>query len=684
MCRSRFTDWKKFYALIIPIIISLNIITFRTVLAQKATTKRTLTINDYFRIKNLNDPQISPNGKWVAYTVSQMSLAKDNNETRIWMVSTDGAKQISLTAHGYSASHPRWSPDGQYLAFLASKKDEKTQVWTLYMHGGDSQQLTNVPQGVRDFSWSPNGKKLLLTIKDAKPGDTTKAEKKKPEPYVINRLQFKEDVIGYLDTLHTHLYAFNIADSSTTQITSGPYNDSNGVWSPDGKEVAFVSNRTAIPDRNHNTDIWIVNADNTDKGKTLFQVTHNPGSDTQPSWSPDGKYLTYITDTQPNLIWYATNYLAVIPATGGSPRILTKQLDRNTWSPRFSKDGKAIYAILEEHGEQELATFNPENGHLDRVISGKQVVEAYTMNKDGQMATLISNPYMPAEVFSFANGQSKRLTTANDALFSHLKLATVEDDWYHSKDGTKVQGFFFKPVGFDSHMKYPTILRIHGGPVAQYDYSFNFEGQLFAANGYLCIKVNPRGSSGYGQKFCEAIWADWGNKDYQDVMGGVDYAIKKGYADPNRLGVGGWSYGGILTDHVIVNTNRFKAAITGASEVLYEANYGHDQYQYQWEKELGLPWIPKDRKVYDKISPFNFVEKIHTPTLIMGGNADWNVPIQNSEQLYEALKRLGRTTELVVYPGEHHEFDKPSFIRDRYIRYLAWYNKFVKGTPANK
>lgn len=683
MCQSGPSPKKAAFALLLFIFLACSLNGFENVFAQNTRSKRTLTIDDYFRIKHLNDLRISPTGKWVAYTVWKMNLAKNKSETRLWMVSADGAKQIPLTSHGYSASHPRWSPDGQYIAFLAAKNGKKTQVWTLYMHGGDSQQLTNIPQGVRNFSWSPDGQKLLLTIKDPKPGDTT-SSKKKPKPYVITRLQFKRDVVGYLDTLHTHLYVFNIADSSLTQITSGPFNDSDGVWSPNGKEVAFVSNRTAIPDRNHNTDIWIVNASNTDKGKTLFQVTHNPGSDTQPSWSPDGKYLTYITDTQPNLIWYATNYLAVIPAAGGTPRILTKQLDRNTWSPRFNKDGESIYAILEEHGEQELAKFNPQNGHLDRVITGKKVVEAYTMNKAGQMAALISNPYMPAEVFSLKNGQDKRLTTANDALFSHLKLAQVEDDWFQSKDGTKVQGFFFKPVGFDPNMKYPALLRIHGGPVAQYDYSFNFEGQLFAANGYLCIKVNPRGSSGYGQKFSEAIWADWGDKDYQDVMAGVDYAIKKGYADPNRLGVGGWSYGGILTDHVIVNTNRFKAAITGASEVLYEANYGHDQYQYQWEKELGLPWIPKDRKIYDKISPFNYVENIHTPTLIMGGNDDWNVPIQNSEQLYEELKRLGRTTELVVYPGEHHEFDKPSFIKDRFKRYLAWYNKYVKGTPADK
>jgi dipeptidyl aminopeptidase/acylaminoacyl peptidase len=212
--------------------------------------------------------------------------------------------------------------------------------------------------------------------------------------------------------------------------------------------------------------------------------------------------------------------------------------------------------------------------------------------------------------------------------------------------------------------------------VSQFSWHFNFESQLFAANGYAVINVNPRGSSGYGEAFCKAIFADLGNKDYDDVMAGVDYAIRQGIADPKRLGVGGWSYGGILTDHVIVRTNRFAAAISGASEVLYVANYGHDHYQYEWEKELGLPW--RARAVWERLSPFNQVEKIVTPTLIMGGDVDWNVPIQNSEQLYQALRRLGRTTELVVYPGEPHGLRAPSHLQDRLQRYLAWYDRFVK------
>ena len=226
-------------------------------------------------------------------------------------------------------------------------------------------------------------------------------------------------------------------------------------------------------------------------------------------------------------------------------------------------------------------------------------------------------------------------------------------------------------------MKYPAILVPHGGPIAQYDYGFSFQAQLFCANGYLVVMPNPRGSSGYGQAFSLAIWADWGNKDYADVISAMDYGIEKGWIDADRMGVGGWSYGGIMTNYVITKTDRFKAAVTGASLALYVANYGHDHYQRWYEKEFGLPW--ENRDLWEKLSPYNSVEKIVTPTLIMGGAVDWNVPIINSEQLYMALKRLGRTTELVVYPNEHHGLRKPSNQKDRYERYLAWFNKYVKG-----
>jgi dipeptidyl aminopeptidase/acylaminoacyl peptidase len=266
---------------------------------------------------------------------------------------------------------------------------------------------------------------------------------------------------------------------------------------------------------------------------------------------------------------------------------------------------------------------------------------------------------------------------------AQIRLGDVEYVKFKSKDGTDIAGYLFKPPAYNPELKYPTLLRPHGGPVGQYEWSFDFTAQLFAANGYVVLQPNPRGSSGYGQKFCEAIFADWGNKDYEDVLAMVDYAVAKGLADPAKLGVGGWSYGGIMTNYVITKSgDRFKGAISGASESLYVANYGHDHYQKLWELELGLPW--KTRALWEKISPFNQVEKIVTPTLWIGGEKDWNVPIINSEEMYQCMKRLGRATQLVVYPGEHHGIAKPSYLKDRFERYLAWFGQYVKGEAPAK
>jgi dipeptidyl aminopeptidase/acylaminoacyl peptidase len=359
---------------------------------------------------------------------------------------------------------------------------------------------------------------------------------------------------------------------------------------------------------------------------------------------------------------------------------LTAELDRMVFTPRFSVDGRWILFALEDSGELSLARIAPGGGTVERVIGGPRSVAAYSEGAHGLIAALISEPHLPAEVFVLGDGTLRRLTHTNDALLEGLLLGEVENVHFASRDGTEIEGFIVKPPDFDPELRYPTILHIHGGPQSQFDFSFHFLAQLFAANGYVVTLPKPRGSTGYGQDFCLAIWQDWGGIDLEDVLASVDDAIERGYADPERLGVGGWSYGGMMTNHVITKSDRFKGAYTGASATLYVVNYGHDHYQRWWEAELGLPW--RNRELWEKLSPFNRVEAVVTPTLIVGGEHDWNVPIINSEQLYMALKHLGKTAELVVYPGEGHVFETPSYNKDLFERFLAWLGKYVKGEPV--
>lgn len=641
-------------------------------------TKKPIAVADLMKLKSASNPQISPDGKWIAYTISEMNLKKDKSETQLWIIPAQGGEAIPMTSKEfYSASNPKWSPDNKYLSFLAALPEGKTQVWKLNRKGGDAQQLTKIKQGVSGHEWSPDGKRILLSLKDPKPEELTddKEDDKKAKPVVIDRLQFKMDYKGYLDRYRTHLYILTPGDSIPVQITSGDFDDTSADWSPDGKSVAFVSNRTTNPDGNSNTDIWIVSADNKDKGVKLQQVTTNPNSDNDPTWSPDGKHITFTTIIDTKAMWYATKKLAITPTSGGSPKILAENLDRNINKPKFSQDGKSIYFLVEENGTSIIASINPSGENFKRLVQGEFSIGDYSLN-GSMIAILLAKSNQPHEVYSFEKNEIKKLTAVNDEILDKVQKPIVEKIHFKSEDGTDIEGFVVKPIGFNPKTKYPLILWLHGGPVSQYEFDFNESAQLFAANGYVTLLINPRGSSGYGQPFSEALFADWGNKDYQDVMAGVDYAIAQGYADPNHLGVGGWSYGGILTNYVITKTNRFKGAVSGASESLYRANYGHDHYQLTWELELGLPW--ENAEAWEKLSPFNDVANITTPTLWMGGADDWNVPILNSEQMYQAMKRLGKETLLVVYPGESHGLQKPTFIKDRYERFIKWFDGHVK------
>jgi len=643
---------------------------------------RPFSVDDALAIRLVSDPRISPDGKWVAYVVERNDLGKDEKTARIYMTSVDGETTIAMTGETYSAYDPRWSPDGRYLSFIAARTDldddAASQVYTLDRRGGEAQAFTKVPQGVEAHQWSPDGDQLLLAIQDE--SAEAKAAREKGEeapllPEVIDRLQFKEDGVGYLDRTRRHYYVQAGRLARPRQVTFGDYDDYDAAWSPDGTLIAFTSNRTEEPDSNVNTDIWAVEISPAGKSRPPKRITDNPGTDSLPSWSPDGRFIAYSTQLDPKLFWYASAHIAVVPSTGGEARVLTTAIDRFFYDPRFSPDGREIFGLLEDDGEQPLVAINVETGAKRDIIAGAHAIWAYDVHPSGLVAAQLTRPTLPDEIFLSDKGVLTQATRTNDALLKTRELSTPFTAKFNSADGTEVEAFFYPPVGVRAK-KAPTLLRIHGGPTSQWDFSFDAYAQLYAAAGYAVVMVNPRGSTGYGTDYAAAIFADWGNKDFDDVMAGVDHAIAIGLADPKRLGVGGWSYGGILTNYVITKTDRFDAAVSGASGFHYLANYGHDIYQREYEIELGLPW--ENIEAWNRVDTFKGAANVTTPTLFIGGSADWNVPIQNSEQFYQVLKRRGVPTGLIVYPGEDHSIDRPSFYKDRFERYLGWYEKWVK------
>ncbi len=649
--------------------------------------KRLITLDDMFALREVSDPQISPEGEWVAYTVTEMNKAQDKKVSHVWMMSWDGQRSIQLTFGNDSEEHPRWSPDGKWLAFLSSRhgEGEVQQVWLLNRAGGEAERITEFKGDVTDFSWSPDGKRLALIVEDE---DTDKrkveTDKSTPKPLVIDRFQFKQDIDGYLLKLRKHLYVFDVTGRKGEILTPGNYNEAMPAWSPDSSRIAFVSKRTPDFDRTNNYDLFVVEARS---GAPVKQLTTFGGPDSDPdwesppAWSPDGKYVAYLQGGDPKLIEYALHRLALVPAAGGPARILTSSLDRNVNKPHWASDGGSLYILVEDDRTDWLGRVPISGDSIETVLGGHRDVSDLNVGPAGRIAALVSSPDAPPEIFALESKNLRALSAQNRELLSKVKLATTREISFQSKDRTAVKGFLVLPPGYQSGTKYPTILRIHGGPVYQFTAEFNFDWQYFAARGYVVVAANPRGSSGRGEAYSLGIYADWGNKDVQDVLAAIDYLVAEGIADPDRLGVGGWSYGGMLTNYTIASDSRFKAATSGASTSDILAGYGTDQYVLDYEYELGPPWM--DTKLWMKLSyPFLHADRIKTPVLFLCGSKDFNVPLLNSEQMYQALRSLGLDTQLIIYPNQFHEFTVPSYLRDRLERYVAWYDKYLMSGKA--
>jgi dipeptidyl aminopeptidase/acylaminoacyl peptidase len=685
--------------------------------ALPALALRPMGPDDLMRIATVSDPQIDPSGQWVAYSVGTIDVAADKQVRHLWMASWDGKRQIQLTSrNGESESNPRFSPDGRWIAFVSSRGDEHEddQLWLMDRAGGEGMKLPGITGSVVDLAWAPDSKSIALIVEDPDPDEAANAaaqaempsatkpgagaaptpepvapvaeakpDKKKPKPIVIDRFQFKQDIEGYLGKQRKRLWIYDLATHKARRVTTGDYDEALPAWSPDGKSIAFTSKRAADPDRTYDSNLQLVTVGATPaepRALTSFEGADNDAEwESYPAWSPDGKSIAYLQGGPVELFSYGVRTLAVVPAAGGAPRILTPTLDRNVSDPFWSKDGRSIGFTIEDDGAQRLAEVAVRGGPVKPLAGDPMTTISAPNASGGKIAFLTGTDKAPNEVYVLDAGKPRQLTHQNDAWLGEIALASINRTTFRSKDGTEIHGFLITPPGIRPSIPLPTVLFNHGGPQSQFTAASGGWAmwQIFAGAGYAVVSSNPRGSTGRGEAFAKALYADWGGPAVPDALAAVDDAVARGIAHPKKLVVGGWSYGGMLTDYLIASDTRFRAAVSGASIGNALAGYGTDQYIRDYEMELGRPWEHMD--VWLRISyPFYHNDRIVTPTMFMAGDKDFNVPLQNSEQLYQALKSRGIDTRLIIYPGQYHGFRRPSFLKDRMQRWLAWYGDHLK------
>ncbi len=670
--------------------------------------KRRITTEDLYRFQLVSQGRLSPDGEHIVFCLRWVDSKTQKEYYNLWVVATRGGAPRQFTYGDQVDRNPAWSPDSQAIAFTSNRGDDKqAQIYIIPLNGGEARPVTSLKGHIGSFNWSPDGKQFVCAFRKTdqvvqeREADALKKELGVVERH-ITRLFYKADGVGFLSQEHSHIWAINVRTGRAKQLTFGDmYNEHSPHWSPNGKTIVFISNRSHDPDQMWDQDhLYLISAD----GGEFHQLDTPPSEKEMPRFSPDGGWVAYIQHGGREAIWQNTN-LWVTPADGdGRAKNLTGPFDLHVGQdtindldkfqampPTWSPDSQRLYFQVTYHGDTLLKSVAVDGTDLQDIVADPGVVGDFTVAESGsKLAYLHGSGHTLGQVWlrDEAKGQTRQLTRFNQNLWRAIDWGEIEEVWFKGLAGNNLQGWILKPPGFAESKTYPSILQIHGGPMAQYGNFLMHEFYYLAAQGYVVYFCNPRGGQGYGETHTKAIYNDWGNRDYADLMAWTDLVEQKPYIDSQRMGVTGGSYGGYMTAWLIGHTNRFKAAVAQRSVSNMISMAGSTDLGAFWESLFGAkPEFWGDVDNYWRQSPLKYIGNAKTPTLVIHSEQDLRCDIEQSEQIFVALKKLGVDTEMVRFPGESHNLSREGRTDRRIARLnhiVRWFDKYLNTKFGNK
>ncbi len=661
--------------------------------------KRALTLEDFWRLKTVADPQPSPDGTQVAYVVGSFDEGKNEAHSAIWLVSLESGQCRQLTSGENQDMQPRWSPDGSRLAFVSTRHEGNPQLFLIEVTGGEARRLTSVAEGAASPRWSPDGKHLCYTsttetdwqkVAQETAWFETHSEVDKNTPRLRRQsaLLTRFDGRGYIERrAHLFLLTLDEAQAEPRQLTEGDFDADQAVWSPDGALIAFVSNRSEDANASLVSDIWTVAVESGE----LQRLTDGDLSAMLPAWSPDGNILAFFAEHPLSARrGYEDPHLWLVSRSGGDQRDLMRHLDRTLAAlqpdyhfsagaaPLWSPDGQTLFFVSADHGADAVFALAVEAGDCQRVSSTAADVVALQQVEARQMFVgVAATSEQPYDLFTlpWSGGELQPLVVTNQALLAEVSIAPTERINFTGPDGWEIEGWLVKPL--HAERPYPLILHVHGGPYSAWGHSFYFQAQALAGAGYASLYINPRGSKGYGLAFAQA--ADWGEKDYLDLMAGVDAVLASGDVDPERLGITGISYGGFMTNWALGHTDRFAAAVSVNGVSNHMSFHGTSDLGVVWfGRQYGHPW--ESPEFYRSRSPITHVDRIATPLLLLQSENDYRCPIEQGEQMFASLLARGQVAELIRFPNASHAIAATASPHHRYFQWkltLDWFDSYL-------